>query len=770
MNHTTRPNGAEEASGESTIRAPAADKRLSAVSSLLDGLEPSASGVGIASSALHAHSATADLRPPGNNDNRLIQVCLGVASCLHTALRAKHAPTANHSLRVALATSSWAVGLGLTECQRDEIEIASLLHDVGKIGVPDEVLQKPSVLTQNEISLMSKHRQIGLEILLSCCASREILEVVNYASAWYDGSRLGYDRSGPDLPLGSRMIAVIDAFDAMTTDQVYRPALPPERALVELFKHSGTQFDPDLVRHFDELDALNKISFHETVARRWLKELEPDLVNSQWGFGTVIPLVAHQGLESLFNEKLFNSMQDGVVFVDANLQIIRWNASAERLTNIPASSVIQKQWLPSLVGMRNELQKAIPDEDCPVAHAIRMGIQSTRRLTVACRSGQYFAVEVNVMPVVACDGTTQGATIVLRDKSSETDLEERVQSLHIRATRDPLTKIHNRAEFDRTHTYFVHEHLNHSQPCSLIIADIDHFKQVNDTFGHQAGDKALVNFAAHLQRLCRQGDLVARYGGEEFVMLCADCDNATAASRAEQIRRELAEIPQPALQGKRLTASFGVTEVQIGDTPETMLRRADRAVYKAKEMGRNTVVQLGSGIHGEKATERNWWSSWLQRTPPDLLLERNLVTPVSLKIALEKLRGFVADHGAEIVSVDEEQIVMSFDGRSASTMRRAGDRNVSFLIELKFTEKLLDSESNAERYESAMRTTVHVTIRPKRNRDRRRRDAVERSRQALSSLKSYLMAHEESVHDKKQEAKSKKKAKRAWRSQSPKAG
>ena len=94
---------------------------------------------------------------------------------------------------------------------------------------------------------------------------------------------------------------------------------------------------------------------------------------------------------------------------------------------------------------------------------------------------------------------------------------------------------------------------------------------------------------------------MARYGGEEFVVLCADCDNATAARRAEQIRKALSQIAQPKMDGRSVTVSFGVTEIQPGDTPETMLRRADRALLMAKANGRNTVVQLGSGSGGETA-------------------------------------------------------------------------------------------------------------------------------------------------------------------------
>ena len=178
-----------------------------------------------------------------------------------------------------------------------------------------------------------------------------------------------------------------------------------------------------------------------------------------------------------------------------------------------------------------------------------------------------------------------GATLLLHDASSQITLEERVQTLHEKATRDPLTKVANRAEFDRGHDQFVETHLERGLPCALIICDIDHFKSVNDTFGHQAGDDALVVLRALLQRSCRPGDLVARYGGEEFVMLCADCDNSTATDRATTIRRELAETPQPLIGGRPITASFGVTEIQAGDTPETMLRRADRARYRRRSVG-----------------------------------------------------------------------------------------------------------------------------------------------------------------------------------------
>src|SRR6185503_14451887 len=145
----------------------------------------------------------------------------------------------------------------------------------------------------------------------------------------------------------------------------------------------------------------------------------------------------------------------------------------------------------------------------------------------------------------------------------------------------------------------------------------------------------------------------------------------------EEIRCELERTPQPALGGKCIASSFGVTELQAGDTPETMLRRADRALYQAKERGRNQVVQLGAGITGETEPPRKMsWFAWLFGAPAEQLLQKNLVTAVPLNIAVEKLRGFIADHHGEVVPVEDHHIAIKIDGGGVDKMRRLGDREV----------------------------------------------------------------------------------------------
>jgi len=671
-------------------------------------------------------------------ENRLVEVRLGIASSLFAALRSKNAATAAHSLRVALGCSSWSFALQLADPERDQLEVAALLHDIGKIAVPDRILLKPSTLLPDEAALMERHHAAGMDILSLCCSSPVIVEIVRHLPAWYDGTRRNHPIGGNSIPLGSRILAIVDAFDSMTSDQVYRRAMSHERALNELFSCAGTQFDPELVRLFSEVH--NSQAIQEQVARHWLEQLEPEQSNGLWQLNQVQSGGTALIPEVLFQQKMLDNMHDAVVFVDRNLQIMLWNRGAERLTGIAGASVYQRNWLPSLVGMCDSKGEPLADADCPVTYALHSGVQSLRRLLIAGRNARPVAVDIHAVPVVSADGIMHGAAVVLHDASPEASLEQRCQSLHERATKDPLTQVANRAEFDRTHNMFVAAHVERQLPCSLIICDIDHFKSINDTYGHPAGDEALKSFAQLLKSFCRPGDLVARYGGEEFVVLCADCNNATAAGRAEQMRRAIAELTQPALEGESITVSFGVTEIQAGDTADTMLRRADRALLEAKQKGRNIVVQLGAGNDGPQEQPVTRFS-WFQKRTPHVLLEKTLLTSVPLKVAIEKLRGFVADHFAEITTIVGDRVCVKIDGERTPLVRRRADRPVPFLVEFQFSEETFDPPSGLGGKLS--RTRMQVTVRPRRDRDRRRADAVERARYVMASIKSYLMATEE---------------------------
>lgn len=687
-------------------------------------------------------AASPEYRDAEQRQNQLIQVRLGIASSLFLALRARHLPTANHCLRVAMTCSSWAMLMNLKEKEQDELEVAALLHDIGKIGVPDHILLKPGKLTLDESQVVARHRQYAKEILSGCCASQDLLDVIYYAPAWYNGRKGEFDRSRDQLPLGARMLAIADAFDSMTTDHLHRQAIPPQRALEELFEHADTQFDANMVKLFDYYLRSNHEKLNALVTRRWLQDLQPSNTRQFWDLSPSASAGIPSLYGSLFHEHLLDSMHDGVVFVDSGLRIMKWNRAIELLTGISAASAEQQLWDPAILQLRDEHFKLIAADRCPVAQAIQEGHSTHKRVLLTDSKRDKISIDAWVIPVRGADGTICGATLLLQDASSRVSLEERLQRLNETATQDGLTGVANRAEFDRAHPRWVAAHLERGLPYSLIICDLDYFKRINDTHGHQAGDVALIAFATLLRKYCRNGEMVARYGGEEFVMLCSDCDRAAAASRAEMIREAWSRQPHAMLNGKSLTASFGVTELQAGDTGETMLRRADRALLQAKSDGRNTVVQLGGGLadaHKNDAPRSLWRWWWRPSRPVQHLLQRRVVTVVPLRLAAEKLRGFVADHAAEILEIAENRVVLEIAGKNLPLIRRSADRPSPFLVELTL-EEVIDESQRALGAE--LRTVVQVIIRPKRQRDRRRDSADERARQLFLSLKSYLMAQD----------------------------
>jgi diguanylate cyclase (GGDEF)-like protein/putative nucleotidyltransferase with HDIG domain/PAS domain S-box-containing protein len=710
-----------------------AAQRTAEVASLLQSLDEAAAQIGRSDSPV----------PTERQESNLVQARLGVASGLHTAMRCRDPGTASHCLRVALGCSSWAAVAELDPALRDALEVAALLHDVGKIGVPDKILLKPGRLSPEEAESMSRHTAMTVEILTNCGAPPDVTDIVRYAGARFDGHAPNQQLAGDAIPIGARMLSIVDAFDSMTTDHVYRPARSRERAIAELYRCAGTQFDPQLVRKFSELFAQDQNLLTQKLARHWLHCLSHPAGELPWeatARGATAAPSSTDATLPLFEKMLLENMHDGVLFVDADCRIVLWNTGIERLTGVSSQAARGRMFLPSLLDMFDTQHTRIDDDECPVARSIKTGVQSMGRVNIMGRQGRPIAVDLHTIPVRRSDGVMQGATVLLHDASSETTLEERCQALHLQVSKDPLTQVANRAEFDRMLVNFVTAHLELKLPCSLIMSDIDHFKHINDKFGHQAGDAAIITFASLLKSMCRSGDLVARYGGEEFAVLCADCSNASAARKAEGIRQRLAQLAHPYLGQKSITASFGVTELQAGDTPATMLRRADRALLQAKDQGRNQVVQLGGGMTEEKV-KRSWWPfrGWTTHA----LVESTLKTAVPLEVAVQKLRGFVCDQNAKILSTSQNQLRLELTDKLSSNNRRSTDREVTFTIELLFSEKQVE-RTNTQGVVSgrSVETHVDVIIRPRRDRDRRNDTTMAKARGLLGSLKSYLMVME----------------------------
>lgn len=211
-------------------------------------------------------SAPARTRPqePDPAADRSSQVPYRAVAALLSTLAYRHSETAGHSRRVADLCLMAAEGL-LTPRETYTLEIAALLHDIGKIGVPDAILLKSGPLTRDEWEIMRQHDRIGVEIVRASFDCEPVTSIVECYRAHFGGTRNRPGLpSGTEIPVGARVLAIADAYDAMTTDRPYRKALSPEEAFDELRQCGSTQFDPNLVERFIAIVQANSSSESES--------------------------------------------------------------------------------------------------------------------------------------------------------------------------------------------------------------------------------------------------------------------------------------------------------------------------------------------------------------------------------------------------------------------------------------------------------------------------------------------------------------------------
>ncbi len=687
----------------------------------------------------------------------MVHARLGSISSLYVALRAKHGPAASHSLRVALWASAWGISCKLGEEHLQLFETVGLLHEIGKIGIPDRVLQKPEKLTEGEKSMMDLHIQVGAEILRAAGASNDLMLSIGGIGTRFHSSN---DSNSTEIaPLASRLINIIDAYDSMTMQQVYREPMSREAALAEIFRQSGIQFDPRLVRSFADVVLNPKSNVMELAAQRWLKKIDTTEESTFFDLGqSYIQSSACQSkksgsvlvhkLNDTFYRHMMDHIQDGVIFVDSEFRVLDWNSTAERMTGKSASSVYHQTWNTAFASLCDSEGFGLDASQCPFAALMRNGQVISERYAIRRDGIPMLHVKIDVIPVFNDAGHLCGGAMILEDISETAVLEQKIVHLRERASQDQLTKVANRGELNRQLPDFVEYHQQNNRVGSVIICDIDFFKRINDNFSHQVGDEALIVFAKVLKESCRETDFVARFGGEEFVMLCSECDFSEAKEWAETIRKKLQRTPIAAIRNACITASFGVSTVLPGDTGETVLERADQALLIAKDTGRDRVVGLGldsksTGISSAK-NEQNpsgsrGWFGWLS---PSVSFKQQyeLLTNVPRDVTLEKLKGFVSEFNAFVIDVGCDKIVLEVDCRRTPIPQTKNERLGKFVMEIGVTE--LEMNAGGKKGNVKTCTLLELLISPVRGRDRRSDALVSQALRLKTAFQGVMVAHE----------------------------
>ncbi|QDT63400.1 bifunctional diguanylate cyclase/phosphohydrolase [Calycomorphotria hydatis] len=648
----------------------------------------------------------------------------GVLRALLAALANRDQRTIRHARRVARLATGVAAALGWDERPLKTLEVASLLHDIGKIGVPDSILFKPGQLTADESELMALHHSIGTDILQACKVDPQVYEFIVQSNQYYSSTSDGCRRLGSEAHQGARILCVADAYDSLRTDQVYREAKPHAEVMKLLNEASGSQFDGSIV----------------AAMERWIDQegpgtFDPDLDgDSASRSNRVDPgSINTDQLQHIFSHlHILESLYDGFYILDADLKFVLWNLGAERLFGRSQQEVLGLPMSSKFLEYADRLGNELPEAEYPLQQVLAHGRPISAGLRYKKSDGNWRDVEIQSIPLYDNDGQLQGVAEIYRDLSRTSFRPNEYRELKMAASRDPLTKVANRGELETQLALKLTEAAQEDPPSpfSVIFMDIDFFKKVNDNYGHQTGDEVLISAARLLQQECYSGELVARYGGEEFVVLCPETDLDGTVRRAERLRLAIAGATLCNQPEPKVTASFGISTMERGDSVESLCRRADKALYRAKETGRNRVCTL---TNADIENERKPNDSKKVKVDP-FLVEGAFNAHLGADMIVYKLGGFLNGESAKLGEINQTGAVIQLG--KATMFGGWGRQSQKQPVEVVLR---FDRPTKKPMHETSPETVVRFQIRPV-GRIRDSKVFQGRAKQVIKSLRAYFAA------------------------------
>jgi len=535
---------------------------------------------------------------------------------LARAIQAKDEGGSRHVERVQYYATALARSLELSDQDRQGVEIAALLHDIGKLAVPEHILSKPGPLTADERKKMQMHAQIGAEIVSAVPFPCPVAPLIRSHHERWDGKGYPSGLRGEQIPVGARVLSVVDFFDALTSGRPYRPALSPEAAVRMMQGEAGKAFDPAIVARFTQLLPVLTPPTHDVFDQRMMRA----------SGGRSQPSSGGARAEANAFAKIASANRENYALYDIAQSMGRSMSLAETMTLVSAKlSALVPFSLCALFVRRGDEdlrcrfaigQHADLLENASIAegHGLSGWVARHRRplingLPIAeFKAAGMPAANLQLHSALICPltvGEQVIGTIALYHHTAEsyTDDHRRVldqvalQAASVvhnallferseeQALKDPLTGLAN----PRALQFQVARELGRarrtSTPFSVILLDLDDFKIINDAYGHLAGDRALQEVAKVLQQTTRSYDTCIRYGGDEFVVLLSSCGRAEADERRRRLQEAIAAIKLRTPDGREiaLKVSAGASVFpEDGETYERLLARADRRMYRNK--------------------------------------------------------------------------------------------------------------------------------------------------------------------------------------------
>lgn len=292
---------------------------------------------------------------------------------------------------------------------------------------------------------------------------------------------------------------------------------------------------------------------------------------------------------TLYREVLDN-LYDGVYFLDLQRKIFFWSKGAERITGYLAADVMGRSCADDILCHLDPQGRNLCRDGCPAAEVLNDGQRREAEVFLLHKNGFRKPVRIRVAPIQDASGQIVGAMEIFSDDASPESLRRRVALLEKLSSLDPLTHLPNRRSMEASIASRLAETQRYGVTFGVLFIDIDHFKSVNDTYGHETGDHVLRLVAKTLARSLRPFDLSGRWGGEEFLALILNVDAAHLGVVAERVRVLIAETRIPrGDQYLSVSVSIGATLARADDSLEMLLDRADQCMYRSKMAGRNRV-------------------------------------------------------------------------------------------------------------------------------------------------------------------------------------